>query len=75
MKQNRNRFIDIENIFGRQIGGGVEPRGEKVMGLNSMNWSLQNTHGDIKYSIENTVNNILITVWCHMGTRLIGIIT
>lgn len=25
---------------------------------------LQNSHGEVKYSLGNTVNNIVITVWC-----------
>ena len=33
---------------------------KKVKGLKSTNWLSQNSHGDVKYSIGNTVNNILI---------------
>ena len=34
---------------------------EKVKGLRSTNWLLQNSHGDVKHSVENIVNNIIIT--------------
>lgn len=35
---------------------------KKVKGLNSTNWKLQNSHGDIKHSLGNTVNNTVITI-------------
>ena len=46
--------------------------GKKVRGLRSTNWQLQNSHGDVKYSIGNIVNSIVITVWCQVGTGNIG---
>ena len=33
-----------------------------MKGLRSTNWLLQNSHGNVKYSIGDTVNNIVITV-------------
>lgn len=38
------------------MGGGLK-------GLTSINWQLQNRHGDIKYSIGNIVNNSLIAMY------------
>ena len=38
---------------------GREVRGmEKVKGLRSTNWLLENSYGDVKYSTGNVVNNI-----------------
>ena len=45
---------------------------KKVKGLRSTNWQLQNSHGDVKHSIGNIVNNILLTIWCQVGSRLTG---
>ena len=36
---------------------------KKVKGLDRANWLLQNSHGDVKYSIWSIVNNILITMY------------
>ena len=36
--------------------------GEKVKGLRSTNWLLQNSHGDVRYSIGNTANDIVVTM-------------
>ena len=33
------------------------------MEVTNTNWELQNSHGDVKYSIENVVNNIVITMY------------
>ena len=58
-KQNRNRLIDT---------GGCKRRGslgdwvKKLKGLRSIHWQLQNSHGDVKYSIGNIGNNIAITM-------------
>ena len=35
---------------------------KKVMGLKKTNWSLQNSHGDVKYSIESIFTNIVIVM-------------
>ena len=35
---------------------------EKVKGVRSTNWLLQNGHGSVKYSIGNIVNNNVIIV-------------
>ena len=48
---------------------------KKVKGLRSTNWQLQNSHGDVKYSIGNIVNNVVITMNDVSGTRLMGGIT
>ena len=42
---------------------GLEGWVKMITGLRSTNWSLQNSHGDVKYSIGNIVNNIVITVY------------
>ena len=36
---------------------------KKVKGLRSINWQLQNSHTDVKYSIGNIVNAILISMY------------
>ena len=50
-------------------GWGLSKKGE---GIRSTNWQSQNSHRDIKYSIENIVNDTVITVWCHVGTGTTG---
>ena len=35
---------------------------KKAKGFTSTNWQLQNSHGDVKYSIGNIVNIIVTTV-------------
>ena len=35
-----------------------------MKGLRSTDWQLQNGHGDVKYSIGNLVNNIIMTMYC-----------
>ena len=35
----------------------------KVKGLRSTGWHLQSSHGDVKYSIGNIINNIVITMY------------
>ena len=37
-------------------------KNNKVKGLSSKNWQLQDIHGDVKYGIENIVNNTVTTV-------------
>ena len=34
-----------------------------MKGLKSTNWQLQSSHGDVKYSVGNVVNNVLITMY------------
>ena len=61
--EKQNRLIDTENIFdGCQMGGWLEGWVKKVKELRSTNWLLQNSHGDVKYSLANIVNNIVITL-------------
>lgn len=45
--------------------------GEKVKGLRSTNWQLQNSHEDVKSSLQNIVNNIVITTDGVRSIRLI----
>ena len=52
-----------EHFYGFWIGGGCGGIGEGMRVLRSTNQQLQNSHGDVKYSIGNTVNNILITMY------------
>ena len=35
---------------------------KKVKGLRSTHWQLQNSHRNVKYSMGNIVNNIVITM-------------
>ena len=43
--------------------GRLESWVKKVNELTTTNWQLQNIHGDVKYSIGNIVNNILIGMY------------
>lgn len=43
--------------MGEQIGWA-----KKVKGL-SVNWQLQNSHGDVKYSMRDRVNNTIVTMY------------
>ena len=52
------------------MGEGLEGWMKKVMGLRSTNWKLQNSHGDVKYSIGNKVSNILITSMVSDGFKI-----
>lgn len=38
----------------------VKELGEKGEGLRSTDWKLQNSHGDVKYTTGNIVNNIIM---------------
>ena len=49
-----------EQTAGCQIGLGHWVKKRKRLG--STNWSLQNGHEDVKHSIGNIVNNIIITM-------------
>ena len=61
-KQNRNRLTDTENrLMVARVGEGWGNWVKKVKGLRSTNWQLQNSHGNTKYSIGNTVNNSVMT--------------
>ena len=50
-----------EHINGCQMGGGFGEWAKMVKGLTSTNWFLQNTDGDVKYSIDNVVNSLITT--------------
>ena len=49
-----------EHFDGCQMGGECGGMGKEVRGLRSRNRWLQNTHGDVKYSIGNGVAKELI---------------
>ena len=53
--------------------GGV--LGEKGGGIKKYKLVVTENHGDVKYSIGNMLNDIVITIYCWMGTRFIGVIT
>ena len=36
---------------------------KKEKGLRSTNWQLQNNHRDVKYSVGNVVNNIVLIMY------------
>ena len=74
-KQNGNRLIDTENILTVTRWEGSWEVDEKLKELRSTRWQLRNYRGDLKYSIGNTINNSLITVWCQRGRRLIRVST
>ena len=67
---NRNKLIDTKNIL---MGGALGEWVKKVKRLRTPNWLLQNSHGDVKCSMGNTVNNVVITVcgvrrvWIYQG--------
>ena len=44
-----------DHLEGYQLGEGGGRRREKVQGLRSTNWQLQNSRGDVKYSIGKGV--------------------
>ena len=46
-----------------QRGGSSRDQVKKVKGLRSTNWWLQNSHGNVGYGMENTVKNIVITMY------------
>ena len=62
-KQNRNSIIDTENVFHScHMGGASGGWVKKMKGLKNTNWLLQNSHGDVIYSIGNIVNTLITTV-------------
>lgn len=52
-----------------QMGAGLGGE-KKVKGLRSTNWQLQNSHEDVKFSLRNIVNNIVITTYGVRSIRL-----
>ena len=55
-KQEQRQNHGYRECFdGCQMGGGCRGIGEEVRGLRSTNRQLQNSHGDVKYSIGNGV--------------------
>ena len=59
-KQNRNKLIDSENKL-MVAKWEVSWRMKKVKGLGSTNCIIKRVRGGGKYSIENIVNNTVIT--------------
>ena len=57
-QKNRNRLIVAENILMVAKWEALREWLKKVKGLRSTNWLLQNSHGIVKSSIGNIVNNI-----------------
>ena len=51
-----------EHFDGCQAEGGLAEWAKKVNGLRNTYLLLQNSHADVKYSIGNIINNILITM-------------
>ena len=44
-----------------------------MKGLRSTNWQLQNSYGDVKHSIGNIVNDIVITMY-GVGWGVLGLL-
>ena len=60
-KQTRTQNHGYEEHFdGCGMGGGCRRMSEEVRGLRSTNRELQNSHGDVKYSIGNGAAKELI---------------
>ena len=72
--------MDTECLGGCQMGGGCEEMGEEVRGLRSTNKQLQNSHGDVKYSVGNGVAKEIIHMthgheqWCGNCLRDKGVL-
>ena len=49
----RDRIMDMESFDGCQMGRGCGAVGEEVRGLRNTNRQLQNSHGDVQYSLGN----------------------
>ena len=45
------------------MGEGLGDWVKRRKGLHSISWPLQNSHGDVKYSVGNISNNIVITMY------------
>ena len=72
-KQNRNKLIDTEHKLMVATWKRSWKLGEKVKGLIRTSWQLQTSHRNVKYSIRNIINNIVITMHgISGGNRLIG---
>lgn len=59
--------MDTVNKLRMPDGKGIEVMGEWDEGTKK----LHNSHKDVKYIVGNADNNIGITVWCRVGTRII----
>ena len=62
-KQKRNTHRYREHFDDFQVGEGLGGWVKMVEGLRSTNRWLQSSHGNVKYSLGNTVSNVAITVY------------
>ena len=60
-----------EQTDGCQMRGLLGDWEKKVKGLRSTDWQLQNSHGGIKYSTGNTVNNIVTNVLYSVAPKVL----
>ena len=63
MNKQKYTHRDREHIGSCQVGVGLWAHVKKVKGLIIQIPSYKNSPGDIKYSIRNRVNNIVITLY------------
>ena len=56
---NSENILTVDSWKEGDLGGWVKT----VKGLRGTNWKLQNSHGDVRYSIGNIVNNIVIATY------------
>ena len=61
LAEAKQYIILVEITFGCQMGRGLGDSVKKAKGLRSTNWQLQNSHGDVKYSTGNIVNDTLMS--------------
>lgn len=52
-------MVFVPKLMVARVGDGWE----KVRGLGSTNWQVQNSHREVKYSIGNIVHNIVIAMY------------
>ena len=62
-KQNRNRLIDTENILMVARWSGGWRMGKKGEGIKKYKLVVTEYHEDVKSSLGNIVNNIVITMY------------
>ena len=48
-------------------GEGLGKWVKRGKGLRSIDWQLQNSHGDVEYSMENREQHCNNYVWCQVG--------
>ena len=62
-EQTKQKHTHIYKLMVARWQGSLWGWVKKVKGFRSTNWYLQNSHGDVKYSLGNMVNNIVITMY------------